>query len=200
MEFKEIATALAKAQSTMQNAKKDKTNPHYKSSYADIAAVFDAIRGPFAENGLCVTQTMHVEGNQTKLRTSLLHTSGQIITSEMLLPSVTDPQKMGSAITYYRRYSLMSIAGLAADDDDGNDAKKGVMQDEAKEKKQNQTLGNLIETEKAKELNNYIGSDIELREAIHKLCNVSSVYEIREKQLVACRNFVKNWKGKNENN
>jgi len=107
----------------MQGAKKDKKNPFFKSSYADLASVFEAIRVPFAENGLAVTQTMELlDGFRQALVTTLLHCSGESIQSKMVLPDIADPQKLGSAITYYRRYSLMAIAGIPAEDDDGNAA------------------------------------------------------------------------------
>jgi len=119
-----LATALAKAQGEMNNAKKDKKNPFFKSQYADLASVFEACRLAFYENDISVTQTMRVEGERMILVTRLMHASGEYIDSEMLLPNQLEPQKMGSAITYYRRYSLMAIAGVAADDDDGNEANK----------------------------------------------------------------------------
>lgn len=118
-----LASALSKAQSVMAGAKKDKKNPFYKSSYADLASVFDAIREPFAANGLAVSQTMDVrEDGRTVLRTRLMHASGEYLEGAMMLPDDPNPQKMGSAITYYRRYSLMAIAGIPAEDDDGNAA------------------------------------------------------------------------------
>jgi len=118
-----IANALNKAQGIMSGAKKDKKNPFFNSSYADLASVFDAIREPFASNGLSITQTMDIlDSGVPILRTRLMHVSGEFIDSKMLLPQDPNPQKLGSAITYLRRYSLMSIAGIPAEDDDGNAA------------------------------------------------------------------------------
>ena len=125
--MKEIATALNKAQAVMGGAKKDKNNPFFKSKYADLASVFEAIREPFADNGLSITQPMEVlENGRTVLKTKLLHISGEMIESSMLLPEIADCQKLGSAITYLRRYSLMAIAGISPEDDDGNAAVKGI--------------------------------------------------------------------------
>jgi hypothetical protein len=123
LEVSNLATALCKAQSVMSGAKKDKQNPFFRSRYADLASVFDAIRAPFASNGLSITQTMDVlaDGQQV-LCTRLMHVSGEFIDSKMLLPKDPNPQKLGSAITYMRRYSLMAIAGIPAEDDDGNQA------------------------------------------------------------------------------
>ena len=116
-----LATSLCKAQGIMGGAKKDKNNTFFKSKYADLASVFDVIKDPFAENGLAISQTMDVlENGRTVLKTILLHASGEFLESKMILPDISDPQKLGSAITYFRRYTLMAIAGIPAEDDDGN--------------------------------------------------------------------------------
>ena len=118
-----IATALNKAQAIMNGAKKDKKNPFFNSSYADLASVFEAIREPFASNGLSITQTMDVtENGLTILKTRLMHVSGEFVDSKMIVPIDPNPQKVGSTITYFRRYQLMGIAGIASEDDDGNAA------------------------------------------------------------------------------
>ena len=117
-----LAMALSKAQGRMAGAKKDKENPFFKSSYADLSSVFDAIRRPFFDNGLSITQPMDILDGKQVLHTRLMHTSGGFINSTMILPNEPNPQKLGSLITYYRRYALMAIAGIAAEDDDGNSA------------------------------------------------------------------------------
>lgn len=122
-QINELAAALAKAQGAMSNASKNRVNPHFKSQYADLAAVLDAIRAPLAANGLSFTQTMGFnEHGHFLLRTMLLHSSGQFITTEYPLPSTGTPQQMGASQTYARRYSLAAIVGVAQDDDDGNTA------------------------------------------------------------------------------
>lgn len=118
-----IASALSKAQAVMTGAKKDKLNPFFKSKYSDLSSVFDAIREPFAENNLSITQTMDIlDSGIQVLRTRLMHSSGEYIDSKMLLPTEPNPQKMGSLITYLKRYSLMAICGIPSEDDDGNAA------------------------------------------------------------------------------
>ncbi len=121
-QIKELATALAKAQGAMENAAKNKSNPHFKSTYADLAAVLDAIRAPLSNNGLSTVQTMEIAERCIVLRTTLLHSSGQFIATEYPIASGLKPQEMGSAITYGRRYSLAAIVGIAQDDDDANAA------------------------------------------------------------------------------
>lgn len=116
-----IAAALAKAQAGMKNATLNKVNPHFKSKYADLAGIRDTVVPALAANGIAVVQTLGVVEGAGAVLTRLLHTSGQWIESACPIPNVPDMQKMGSAITYARRYSLSAICGIAADeDDDGN--------------------------------------------------------------------------------
>lgn len=114
----ELAAALALAQSSMKAATFNKTNPHFKNKYADLAAVLDAIRLPLAANGLAVTQTTEVRDGGFVLVTTMRHKSGQWVASEYPLPVAAKPQELGSALTYARRYSLSAIACIAADEDD----------------------------------------------------------------------------------
>jgi hypothetical protein len=113
-EINEIAAALAKAQGAMKNATLNRENPHFRSKYADLASIFDTIRLALSANGIAVTQ--QINGNV--LQTSLLHASGQYLSSEMPLPATPRPQELGSALTYYRRYQLSALVGIGADDDD----------------------------------------------------------------------------------
>lgn len=118
-----LASSLAKAQGQMTGAKKDKKNPFFKSTYADLESVFNAIRDPLAKNGLAISQTMDILPNGTQvLCTMLMHVSGERIESKMLLPTEINPQKLGSCITYFRRYMLMAICGVPSEDDDGEQA------------------------------------------------------------------------------
>lgn len=132
----ELFTALTKAQAMMQHAKFNKGNPHFKSRYADLSSVWDAIREPLAQNGLSVIQVIEPSehGTSYSLKCILGHTSGQFITSQFpILAHKTDSQAFGSAVTYARRYSLASIVGCCADeDDDGDAAKDAPPQEEPK--------------------------------------------------------------------
>lgn len=121
----EIATALCKAQAAMQGAKKDTANPFHKSKYADLASVWEAIREPLTANGLSVCQLVEDSAPGTvRLTTILMHTSGQTLTSTFSMPvkDSTNPQAVGSALTYARRYALSAMVGVAPEDDDGNSA------------------------------------------------------------------------------
>lgn len=123
-EINELAIALAKAQGKIQAAHKDSSNPYFNSKYADLASIWDAIRGPLSENGLSVVQLLHdAQNGRLGCETILLHSSGQWISSIMtLLPVKNDPQGYGSCATYIRRYMLMAIVGVAPEEDDGNQA------------------------------------------------------------------------------
>lgn len=119
----ELAKALAEAQSNITGAIKSKTNPFHKSNYADLEAVWDACRQQITKVGLCVTQTFDAVEKGIRLRTVLMHSSGQWIDSVIDMPvSKVDAQAYGSAATYARRYALAAIVGVAPEDDDGNAA------------------------------------------------------------------------------
>lgn len=123
----ELAKALVKAQAAIQPAVKDKTNPAFKSRYADLSSVWDACRKPLTDNGLSIVQMpIDAEPGRVALETILLHTSGEYISSTVSTALVkTDPQGVGSALTYLRRYALSAVVGVVADeDDDGNAASK----------------------------------------------------------------------------
>jgi len=120
-----LAAALAKAQGAMKGAVKDSNNPFFKSKYADLASVVEAIRAAFSANGLSYIQTVEPsDKDEVRIETTLLHASGEWISCGVLsLPvSKVDAQGYGSALTYARRYSLSAAVGVAPEDDDGNAA------------------------------------------------------------------------------
>jgi hypothetical protein len=145
-QINEIAGALSLAQAQIQGAAKDSDNPFFRSRYADLASVWDACRAPLTTHGLAVIQSPEVAVSGTpevytwtaksgeeragiraitevSVVTKLTHKSGQWIESRVsvLIPDAS-PQPVGSAITYLRRYSLQSIAGVAPEDDDAEGA------------------------------------------------------------------------------
>lgn len=121
----DLAKALAKVQASLVPAKRDSTNPYFNSTYADLSSVWESCRETLAKNGLCIIQGNSVGAEKTLIvETILIHESGQWVQSELCLPlSKADPQGVGSAMTYGRRYGLAAIVGIVADaDDDGNAA------------------------------------------------------------------------------
>ena len=118
-----ISTALAQFQSEVTSAKKSSANPFFKSSYADLAEIWDTIRKPLAANHLAVVQSPEFIEGRVQITTLITHKSGQWIKGAFsLTPVKNDPQALGSAVTYGRRYSLAAFLGVAQDDDDGNAA------------------------------------------------------------------------------
>ncbi len=134
----EIAAALAKLQGAIVPPKKDTANPFFKSRYADLAGVWDSVRGLLAENGLAFVQLpTTADGNKISVEGRLLHVSGESICST-ITGTATDskPQSIGSCITYLRRYQMSAMLGIAAEDDDGNAASGNDTVPKAKTKAQ----------------------------------------------------------------
>ena len=116
----DIYKKLSKAKAEFSPLLKDSKNPFFKSKYASLNALMDVIEKPFHDNGLLLLQPIQ----DGMVVTQIMNIdSDEIITSEMRLPDNIDPQKLGSAITYFRRYTLQSLLGLNAQDDDGEAAK-----------------------------------------------------------------------------
>lgn len=119
-----IAAALAKAQGDMTPAGREGVNPHFKRTYATLAAVWEACREPLSKNELSIVQLPFVEAGVLYLRTVLLHSSGQAINGVLPVISLDNratPQAVGSALTYARRYALASIVGVAPEDETEDD-------------------------------------------------------------------------------
>lgn len=133
--LKELATALCKAQAEMPSADKDGVNPHFRSKFATLANVMQTALPTLTKHGLSVTQFVSNLDGQSAMTTILMHTSGEYISATMpLLLTKNDPQGQGSAISYARRYGLMSAIGMVADeDDDGNAASHAPRQATAPE-------------------------------------------------------------------
>jgi hypothetical protein len=121
-ELNELFGALSVAQGEIESARKGSTNPHFGSRYADLASVRAAIREPLSRNGLAYMQLARTNGNKVVLETVLGHKSGQFIAETLEVPAVWTAQGVGSALAYARRYALMSITGVAPDDDDDGNA------------------------------------------------------------------------------
>jgi hypothetical protein len=114
-----LAKALCIVQGKLKPAIKEAINPHFKKSYADLNSVWDSCRELLSINGLSIAQLNQVAENGVIVETVLMHESGEWISGEVYLPlAKQDPQGVGSAITYGRRYGLASIIGIVADEDD----------------------------------------------------------------------------------
>jgi hypothetical protein len=144
-----LIKALVKARSEFDRVTKDSNNPFFKSKYADLASVVAAITPALSANGLVVTQPIvtidptlspilpkpvkteksespvDVPMTTIGVLTQVWHESGEKLESVFPVPPMEDIQKVGSAITYIRRYALSSLLGVAPEDDDGNAASQG---------------------------------------------------------------------------
>lgn len=120
-----LAKALATAQGELENANKNSSNLHFKSRYADLAEILNTVRPVFSKHGLAIVQMPSFEGGLASVETLLTYTNGEWISSVCSAPvQKSDPQGVGSAITYLRRYSLAAFAGIAQEDDDANGASR----------------------------------------------------------------------------
>ena len=121
-----IAAALLKAQKEIGTALKNAENPYYKSHYADMKAVVEAIKEPLNNNGISFLQAVNGAGgeNLPVVETMLLHESGQYLCSKapVYCQKPNDGQAFGTGITYTKRYALQAFLGLPTEDDDGNAA------------------------------------------------------------------------------
>jgi hypothetical protein len=121
--IKNLAEAMAQAQGAMGAAIKGSSNPFFKSKYADLGSVIEAIKPHFAANGLSYVQFPVSGESSVGVTTRLMHSSGEWLEQDYFIPlGKMDAQAAGSAITYARRYALQAIAGIPSEDDDGNAA------------------------------------------------------------------------------
>jgi len=119
-----LYSAMAKAFAAIESAVKDRENPHFKSKYADLTSVINAIKPPLIANGLWFMQMTHEHDKGVCIETIICHESGeQLSFGKLFVPaSKTDAQGYGSALSYARSYSLVTAFGVPTEDDDGNAA------------------------------------------------------------------------------
>jgi hypothetical protein len=136
----ELASALAAAQGSLENAQKDGKSHHGK--YPTLTSVFDAMRQPFSQNGLSIIQGASFQDSKVVITTRILHKSGQWIESDLpIKPNKEDAHSIGSAITYARRYAASPMLGIVSEeDDDGKEAMRSKTLDE-----ENQALHKAIQ-------------------------------------------------------
>lgn len=122
----QLAPALIALQAELSPVAKTAENPFFKSHYADLTSIWQAVQPILATHGFAVTQVgSPCEPGNVAVETMLIHTSGEWISGELTLPvGKADPQGAGSAISYARRYGLSAILSLVTEDDDGEAASK----------------------------------------------------------------------------
>ena len=125
--MKLITAALITAKAQFNPIHKNKVNPHFKSKYATLDEILEAIAPALLANNLLMIQPTLVRDNITVLKTILIHAnSGEQLESELTIPAITDPQKLGAAMTYYRRFSICALLAIAPDDDDDGTTAKAT--------------------------------------------------------------------------
>lgn len=122
--MKEIASAFVKAKKDFAPAIKNSINGHLRQKYADLSACIDAVNDAFLKNGIAMYQETFEDNAGVTVETVLLHESGEFLRfGKLHLPAPKqDPQGYGSALSYARRYSLLTACGIAPEDDDGEAA------------------------------------------------------------------------------
>lgn len=121
-----IAKVLPKAQAAMGDVIKNANNPAFKTKYADLGAVIEAVVPALNQHGITLLQPASFDGECARVATMLLHESGQWVRCTLAAPlQKRDAQGIGSANTYLRRYGLQAMSGVAPEDDDGNSASQG---------------------------------------------------------------------------
>lgn len=113
-----IAKSFVIFQSRLKPINKDAENPFFKSQYLSLSGILEIVIPLLSECGLSVSQPMRIDSGVVILQTILRHELGEYLVSEMILPPNPDPQKLGSLITYYKRYQLQAMLGVCSSDDD----------------------------------------------------------------------------------
>lgn len=115
-----LAKSLAIANTQIKNPNLDSVNPHFKNRYASLGAILNAIRVPFAAQGLSLVQSINTDNGVVSVETTVMHTSGEFIaeTVSMPFPERSTVQTLGSICTYLRRYSAAAMAGIVGEEDE----------------------------------------------------------------------------------
>lgn len=119
----DLFCAIAKAQLKISAVTKEGKNPHFRSNYVTLDSILNGPVKVFSEHGIAIIQMPSIVDGKINIRTVLAHAGGANIQSDLsMVCDVSNPHKVGSTITYLRRFSLASILGIAGEDDDGNSA------------------------------------------------------------------------------
>lgn len=162
-----LAKALVAAQKATESIKKAASNPHFKSKYADLSEVVEGVVPALNEAGVAVLQVPTASGAQVSVTTVFLHEGGSSVSGTLTMTATkNDPQGVGSAITYARRYALLAMSGAAPVDDDGNAASKP------------QPPATKITPEQAKVINDLLRETDTAPKVVLQYCNVQSVADI----------------------
>lgn len=201
LEIKELAAALAKAQGEISVASLNKSNPYFKSKYADLLSIVSAARPALAKNGLSVVQDIiaHDDGHSV-LHTILLHSSGEWIESRMrIVPPKNDIQSLSSFTTYLKRMAYASLVGVVTgdEDDDGEiamvEAREIVAKGPALNNKYNprEESPQVISREQLEELEYELAEYPDLAEEIMGRMNLQSLADLPKSKYQASINRIR---------
>src|SRR3990167_1868809 len=178
-----LAEALSKAQSSMTEAKEDSKNPFFKSNYADLTSIWRACKDSLSTNGLAISQVTGFMEGQLFLVTTLIHSSGEWMKGYYpLYLAKQDPQAVGSAITYARRYALAAIVGVCKEGED----------DDAENAQDRKAPKELINDEQLKSLIKAVGSDVEAKDIILKRFSAKAFNEIPKENFATMMTWLEN--------
>ena len=122
-----LFAAMAKAQLAVRSVSKDGSNPHFRSSYVTLDSILAGPVKVFNQHGIAIMQLPSLADNRISVRTVLAHANGANIQSDLSLPcDLNNPHKVGSTLTYLKRFSLTSILGIPGEEDDDGNAAAGV--------------------------------------------------------------------------
>ena len=144
-----IAKSLAAASASLRNPGQDATNPHFRSKYTSLVGLIDALRAPLAAQGIIVLQPVSSPvAGRVRVTTTLLHSSGEWMSSTADLPSGATAQSFGAAVAYLRRYALQSMLGVSgdADADDDGEAERVKVEKPATKRKAEAVLTSVLTT------------------------------------------------------
>lgn len=200
-DISELAKSFSKAQAEFAPIGQNRSNPFFKSKYADLDAILKAVRPSLAKNGLSFYQYTSIDCSQTILHSRILHISGQWIESQTLIsPPKSDIQSYGSTMSYQRRYSALNILGVATtddpSDDDGNHVTGGnhVTHDKAATFTKN--TSSRITNEQIDELRKTIKGKEVLVPVILKKLNIRNMDEMLQSDFKTIIGIINNYDGK----
>ena len=187
-EINELAAAMAIAQGQMGAAYKNSSNPHFKSSFADLASISDVIKKPLSDNGLSVVQFPINNEQGVAITTRVMHKSGQWIEESFgIKPVKAGPQEYGSLISYFRRYALAAIFAIPQTDDDANSIQLAA---EAPQKPVDAITGDQV-----KALVNLLDGDEKLRTQLMDAHGISKLEHLQSNQFRPVYDKINQLKG-----
>jgi len=186
-----IGADLAKAQGEFKVARKNKINPYFKSSYADLEAIFECSRPALTKYGISVIQDIYTyPTGENFIITILIHKSGQFIESRIRLnPPKNDIQSISSHITYMKRIAYSSIAGIVTgdEDDDGEAAVSTERETFAKGTALNHNFNNTYESitpEQREELEYELSHHPDITEKVLSAYRINSIADIPKSKFM----------------